>query len=455
MKKRHKITTQLLFVFFFTVVISFVLFLGLIFNQLTSISNSIVQAQMENIVESYEAEWSRGETISPNLSSDTYFIQGKITESMTGGKPSKNITLISYTDNIGDQLLGSNNIESFINMIEVKPSNNNEVNQSIKIINNEKMYCSYATSILSDNSYYFVVIMKPISSSVETRRIIMFKMLASFSVAMVLSLLILLAWSTNHVKRIQMLERHISNLPQTNYKEEYNDSGNDELKNLSDSIEKMRVEILNNENTKQEILQNISHDIKTPIGVIKSYAEAMQDGMFLDKGPSIIINQAEILYNKTKQLITYNKLSYLATDNEFEDVNMKRLIESVVSNLSAKRSDVRFELDLDNVIFKGYSDNYVVVIENIVDNALRYAKSLIKITLKDESLIIYNDGEPIEEKFINEGFKAYEKGSKGLFGLGMSIVCKTLDHFSYMLSVRNEEIGVSFIITKKDIKKIK
>lgn len=454
MKKRHKITTQLIEVFLIAIVISFGMFLGLIYNQLSNISQSIVQSQLENLVDSYQKEWSNGEMIEPNVDSDTYFIQGMITESITDGKPCGSLTVINYSDNIGDQIGSQTSIDKFVEMLEIKPTVAHQVNQNIKVINGEKMICEYATSQMNENSYYFVLFMTPMSTTNATRKVIMLKMLASFSVALAISVLILIAWSTNHVKRIQFLERHISNLPKTNYTEEYLDKGNDELNSLSESIEKMRKEILNNESTKQEILQNVSHDIKTPIGVIKSYAEAMQDGLFLDKGPSVIVNQADILYTKTKQLITYNKLSYLSNDKEFEDVNMKRVIESVVSNLLVKRSDIEFKLDLENVIFKGYSDNYVVVIENIVENAIRYAKKLISITLKEDYIKIYNDGEPIEDKFINEGFKAYEKGSKGQFGLGMSIVCKTLDFFNFSLKAINEDDGVSFIIEKKDIKKI-
>ena len=197
------------------------------------------------------------------------------------------------------------------------------------------------------------------------------------------------------------------------------------------------------------MLQNISHDFKTPIGVIKSYGEAMQDGHMLDNGPDVIINQANILEQKTKQLITYNKLEYLTKDKEFELVNMKRLIESVVANISIN-STLKFNCNLESdIYFKGYPDNYRIVIENILDNATRYAKENINIELKEDYIKIYNDGEAIDDKFIKDGFKAYEKGSNGKFGLGMSIVVKTLDFFDYKLSVVNEEIGVSFIISKK------
>ena len=96
----------------------------------------------------------------------------------------------------------------------------------------------------------------------------------------------------------------------------------------------------------------------------------------------------------------------------------------------------------------GYRENWHTVIDNIVDNAKRYAKTKIKIVLKPNRLRIYNDGEHIDEQFLNSIFKPYEKGSKGEFGLGMSIVKKTVDFFGYNLEVVNEEVGVSFIISK-------
>ena len=117
-------------------------------------------------------------------------------------------------------------------------------------------------------------------------------------------------------------------------------------------------------------------------------------------------------------------------------------------------ADIDFELDLeDDVTFKGYRENWYTVVDNIIDNAKRYAKGQIKIVLRENRLRIYNDGEHIDQKFIDSAFKPYEKGSKGQFGLGMSIVQKTVDYFGMNLHVVNEEIGVSFIIDNKIVEK--
>ena len=78
------------------------------------------------------------------------------------------------------------------------------------------------------------------------------------------------------------------------------------------------------------MLQNISHDFKTPIAVIKSYAEAQQDGMADEDSSKIIIDQADILKYKVNRLLQYNSLEYLNKDKEFEDVDMKSVIQDVI-----------------------------------------------------------------------------------------------------------------------------
>jgi len=275
------------------------------------------------------------------------------------------------------------------------------------------------------------------------------RLILIFLALVFVSIIVIYIWNLRFAKRIQRLQEHILNLPKNKYEETYVDEYGDEIGQLSLSVEKMRKEIGKNENTKQEMLQNLSHDFKTPIAVIKSYAEAIQDGVESTDNLNIIIEQADLLKNKVNRLLQYNSLEYLDKSKEFEDINMSELINEVV--LSYKyQTNLNFNLDLDeNITFKGYRENWSTVVSNIIDNALRYAKSEIKIILRENRLRIYNDGEHIDEQFINNIFKPYEKGSKGQFGLGMSIVQKTVNFFNMNLSVQNEDpIGVSFIIQK-------
>ena len=271
-----------------------------------------------------------------------------------------------------------------------------------------------------------------------------------FIIVLFVAAFIIFIWSRYYTTRLFRLNTHIHNLSNTNYEISYIDDGRDELAVLSKSVDDMRLTIAHNEAEKKEMLQNVSHDFKTPISVIVGYAEAIKDGVEGVEKADIIIEQADILKNKVYKLLQYNKLEYLSKDKEFEPVLMKSVIEHVLHNYK-NLDGIVVKSSLDDTIFLGYEENLYTVVDNIMENAKRYAKSLIRVELKKGVLSFYNDGEPIDEKFLNSAFKAYEMGSKGQFGLGMSIVKKTLDFFQYDLTVSNENPGVMFTIKKKDI----
>ena len=259
---------------------------------------------------------------------------------------------------------------------------------------------------------------------------------------------IILFWARNVVKRLNNLCDFVDEMPNNEYKKSYNDDGDDEIYTLSTKIDEMHRTILNDAAAKNAMLQNVSHDLKTPVAVIRSYAEAIEDGIEDVSATNIIIAQCNKLEKKIKRFIEYNKLEQLSAEKLSYKVEMKEIILELVSNLKYL-TNIKIETELDNTCFYGRAENYYIVCENIVENAIRYAKNKIKITLQDGVLYIFNDGKPIDEQFINQGFKPYEKGSEGKFGLGMSIVSRTLDIFDMKLSVKNVLGGVLFTIKKK------
>lgn len=267
----------------------------------------------------------------------------------------------------------------------------------------------------------------------------------SFIALVLLGNLIILMWSRITVERVKRLKGEIERMTLNNYKVPIEVDGNDEITDLSMTIEKMRREIQSSEKTKQEMLQNISHDFKTPIAVIQSYAEAIYDGVSDPNEAVVIVKQAELLNGKVKQLLELNKLEYLKDQNEFEDVSIKEIIQNIVDN-HKYRTELFWDISLDDSTYYGVKENFYSAFNNIVDNAIRYAKTKIEIKLKNKKLTFYNDGESISEKFIDELFRPYEKGKKGEFGLGMSIAQKTCSHFNLILKVDNINDGVMFTI---------
>ena len=183
---------------------------------------------------------------------------------------------------------------------------------------NEKIYfvVNYAGSgeytIMVTNSNYVTIRTKTMSS----RMMLLFAIISTFSI------LTIGLWGTTLVSRIKSLQDHIDSMPKDEYAKSYNDDGFDELSELSKSVELMREEIHKSETAKKEMLQNISHDFKTPIAVIKSYAEAQIDGMADEDSSKIIVNNAEILKHKVNMLLEYNSLEYLSKNKDFEEVYM-------------------------------------------------------------------------------------------------------------------------------------
>ena len=319
-----------------------------------------------------------------------------------------------------------------------------------KTIGDRTIYYSYETRGISDISGtrdYKIIITDDQQQRSFVKNMVV-KLSITFFLIILLSISAIYIWSIKLTNRIKRIQNHILSLPKNNYDKSYIDDSEDEIGELSRALDKMRLDLQQNEKTKQEMLQNLSHDFKTPIAVIKSYAESINDGMADNNTANIIINEADKLTHKVKRLLQYNSLEYLEKTEEFYDVSMKELILEIVETFKFQ-TDIKFDLNLEDVNFKGYRENWYTVVDNIIDNAKRYAKTTIKIILKPNKLCIYNDGEHIDEKFINSEFKPYEKGSKGQFGLGMSIVSKTVDFFGMKLKVANEDVGVTFIISKE------
>lgn len=255
----------------------------------------------------------------------------------------------------------------------------------------------------------------------------------------------LLLWSRLVLGRIGELQGEISLLVKSNYERPIKTEGKDEIAGLAQSVEQMRLEILENEQTKREIMQNISHDFKTPISVIRTYGEAIKDGVTDVNDIDVIIGQAELLNHKVVQLLQLNKITYLTQDQEPEAVFVKTVIHNIV-NKNKFKFDKEFVLNLDNSTYIATAEGLEIAIGNVIDNAMRYAETKIVIVLKNKILTIYNDGEYIDEAFMEKIFKPYEKSNKGEFGLGMSITQQTLAFYNLTISVKNVRKGVMFVI---------
>ena len=264
--------------------------------------------------------------------------------------------------------------------------------------------------------------------------------------------IMLVAWSTIIVRKIEKLKEKIDNIDNNRYNHNIKFKIEDEFKSLSSALEDMRLSLKNQEEVRNTMYQNISHDFKTPLAVIKSYVEASEDKIETKTNSlKVIKEQTNILQNKVESLLYLNKLDYLKDKElKIEEINMKKLISNEIDKFKFQRKDIKFikEFDKKSKYF-GTIDAWETIIDNLLSNFMRYAKKEIKITAKNNKIILYNDGNKIDDNLIEAIFNPYRKGVKGSFGLGLSIVKKTLNIMNYDIYIKNEKKGVSFNIYRK------
>jgi two-component system sensor histidine kinase CssS len=260
---------------------------------------------------------------------------------------------------------------------------------------------------------------------------------------------ILMLWAAYLIHSLKQIENYINQLGKGT-DEPLAVSRHDEIGQLANAVVRMNTELKHQETLKEEMIHNISHDLKTPIAIIKSYAESIKDGVYpydtLEKSVDVIIEHAARLEKKVHSLLLLNRINYLVKEDIPSKVDMKLVVESVIQSLKVIKPYIELSTNLTSCSYLGTEEPWRVVVENLLDNALRYAKSSIVVTLDKSKLTVYNDGKAIPPELLLHLFQPYEKGSEGQFGLGLSIVRRVVSVYGYTVEAHNEENGVSFTI---------
>lgn len=349
-----------------------------------------------------------------------------------------------------------NNIITSDNLIDVIGISDPE-----KILN--KINNSYGKFIYKHKTYYYYTIKNnklvkiALSNDNYINKTKTSILIAIFPIVLGTCLLIgllLVLWSSIVVRKIEKLKDKIDNIDNQDYNHSVDFAIDDEIKSLAYAIEDMRISLINQEEYRNQMYQNISHDFKTPLTVMKSYIEAVHDNVEDEATAlNVIEQQTNKLEQKVHSLLYLNKLDYLKDSKNVEIVlvDMESIINSEIEKFKFHRKDIEFKVDIDKKSkFYGTTEHWETILDNLLNNFMRYANTTIKITAKQGNLTLYNDGANIENDFLEGIFTPFRKGIKGEFGLGLSIVKKTLNIIGYDIVIKNEKVGVSFIIKKKN-----
>lgn len=228
-------------------------------------------------------------------------------------------------------------------------------------------------------------------------------------------------------------------------------SVNNDMQKVIDSINSLvdsTVGAINEEKaieqSKDELITNVSHDIRTPLtsiigylGLLKNGAVTSQEDML--KYINIAYDKAEQMKSLANDLFEYTTLKSTKTKLNVTPINIKSMMEQVAAGfeLEAEKKSIAFSVKArpDDLIVNADVEKLVRVYNNLISNALKYAAGASRINLvanlinhEQVELRVENNGEPIPKDKLKKIFDRFyrvesSRNTKtGGTGLGLSIV---------------------------------
>jgi len=243
------------------------------------------------------------------------------------------------------------------------------------------------------------------------------------------NIVILYMWIFYIIKKINKLKREIKNIENDNYESKESFSIiEDEIYYIYNKIVKLK----NSVREKKQIDKNISFE-----------EEKIVQNKVLDELKISNFSKNENINIYT----TLNKYSY-AKQKELKEECKIEIIEFICSKFI--ELEKRFMLDIDTNLKRlevcGNTEIWNYILDNIILNFKTYTRTKIKITIRKNKIIFYNDGVQLPDIVLNEIFEPYKKYNSNGVGLGLTICKKALNILGYEIGVKNANKGVEFYI---------
>ncbi len=233
--------------------------------------------------------------------------------------------------------------------------------------------------------------------------------------------------------------------------------GNDEINSLTLSLNRMRLALKDDRNRRARFIMGVSHDLKTPLALIKGYAEAISDGVADD--PKAVRHSLEIIGSKVDQLvgmiddlIGFVKLDTGEWRKTLEDKRLGPILKTWDRRITedARVLGRNFESSInieDRVTVRLDEKLLVRALDNIAANALRYAPEggLIRFSASLEGdtalLRVADDGPGIAKEDLPHIFELFYRGTNSRreegMGLGLSVVKSVADSHGWDIGVES------------------
>ena len=327
----------------------------------------------------------------------------------------------------------------------------------------------YGVKLDNDTYAFLSVSLHPLDSTVSTLK----KQLLIVTVLILISGSLLAYYLSKTLsKPIEKMNDSAKKLASGNFDVEFNENTEvEEINDLAITLNKAKESIKKTDEIRQELMANVSHDLKTPLTMIKAYAEMVRDLTYKNKEKrednlNTIISEADRLNLLVNDILDLTKLETKELVLDYEEFDLNEFLKEIVKTYDIYKEDgytITYK-KIKNA--KVYADKKRIkqVVYNLINNAINYTgedkKVDIKvIKIKDGYKVEVKDtGKGIDEKDINYIWDKYYKSDKThsrLYlgsGIGLSIVKNILikHNFNYGVnSIKNKGTTFFFEIKKK------
>ncbi|MBP5159082.1 MAG: HAMP domain-containing protein [Lachnospiraceae bacterium] len=267
-------------------------------------------------------------------------------------------------------------------------------------------------------------------------------------VALIVAFILAVAFARQISRPILMMRAATIELAEGNYSVKTGIAGNDEIAELSTTIDQLAVKLRENEEIRKNMEQmridffaNVSHELRTPIAVVRAYTESLVDKVVtdeeqIDQYHMRMLGECRSMERLVGDLLTLSKMQNPDFEVEKEPVNVVQIFGEISRSVAAlgeeKNVSMEIEKDGDVLMMMGDYDRLRQMFLVICDNAVKFSNenSLIHVKLKKEKdsklvISIKDDGVGIApeelpnifDKFYKSKLRQNAKGS----GLGLAI----------------------------------
>jgi len=298
-------------------------------------------------------------------------------------------------------------------------------------------------------------------------------MLISFGIAIVVSIY-LSSTITKPIKKIHSVAKSIGNLE---FDVTYTGKSSDEIgqlgnrlnqisQKLKQTIDELQSEIEKEKNIdrlRRRFVAQVSHELQTPISIISSYVEALEDQIVseneLESYYEVIRDESDKMSRIIKDLLQLSQLEAKTLHFKMESFELVSFIRLMCKRYGViatqKNLEFLYHEDIQNEIeILGDELRLEQGITNILSNALKHSSKFVKVDLTQQKdnfkLRIENSGEKIDDSELPHLFESFYKGKTSLkkegTGLGLSIAAQIFEQHNIGYKVFNSQDGVVFEI---------